>query len=175
VVGLIAWLAVLAMQRAHELGLSARHERVLRSRGAVEYGRSHFPWMVLLHAAFPLALIAEVLWQGERPPRLWPWCLVVLALATALRAWSMAALGERWTTRVLVVPGTAPLRRGPYRWFRHPSYLAAALELAAAPLLFGAWRTALAFSALNLPLMVARARVEARALEASSAPAFRSP
>jgi methyltransferase len=102
-------------------------------------------------------------------------CLVALALAAALRAWSMAALGDRWTTRVMVVPGTAPLRRGPYCWFRHPSYLAAALELAAAPLLFGAWRTALAFSALNLPLMLARARVEARALEAESAPAPRSP
>jgi methyltransferase len=148
---------------------------VLRARGAVEYGRAHYPWMVLLHAAFPLALIAEVLWLGARPPRLWPLCLVALALAAALRAWSMAALGDRWTTRVMVVPGTAPLRRGPYRWFRHPSYLAAALELAAAPLLFGAWRTALAFSALNLPLMLARARVEARALEAESAPAPRSP
>ena len=147
---------------------------MLRARGAIEHGRAHYPWIVVLHAALPLALIAEVLWLGARPPRLWPCFLAVLALAAALRAWSMAALGGSWTTRVLIVPGTVPTRRGPYRWFPHPSYLAAAFELAAAPLMFGAWRTALAFSVLNLPLMLVRARTESRALGGGSAGALRS-
>jgi methyltransferase len=130
----------------------------------VEWGRALHPWIVALHVAFPLALLSEVLQGGARPTSLWPLWLVMLALAEALRLWSMAALGELWTTRVLVVPGTARVRSGPYRWLAHPSYLAAALELAAAPLMFGAWRTALAFSLANLPLMIARARIEARAL-----------
>jgi methyltransferase len=129
--------------------------------------------MVALHASFPISLATEVVWGGARPPWLWPLALAVLVLASVLRAWSMAALGELWTTRVLVPPGTVRLRGGPYRWFTHPSYLAAALELAAAPLMFGAWRTALAFSLANLPLMVARVRAESRAL--GPAQAVRSP
>ena len=117
-----------------------------------------------LHAAFPLALIAEVVLGGTRLHRLWPLWLALLVAAAALRAWSMAALGELWTTRVLVPPDTVRIRTGPFRWLAHPSYLAAALELAAAPLMFGAWRTALAFSLANLPLWIARARTEERAL-----------
>jgi methyltransferase len=124
--------------------------------------------MVALHTAFPVSLAAEVLWGGARPPRLWPAELAVLVFSSALRAWSMSALGELWTTRLLVPPGTVRVRGGPYRWFAHPSYLAAALELAAAPLMFGAWRTALAFSLANLPLMAARVRAESRALGPAS-------
>lgn len=118
-----------------------------------------------LHAAFPVALTIEVLWGAARPPAAWPLALTALAGAAALRAWSMAALGELWTARVLVVPGGERIRRGPYRWFAHPSYLAATIELAAAPLMFGAWRTALALSLVNAPLLLARVRAEARALD----------
>ena len=136
----------------------------MRARGAVESGRALYPWLVAVHAAFPLALIAEILLGGARPFGLWPLWLAALAAAAALRAWSMAALGELWTTRVLVPPGTVRVHTGPYRWLDHPSYFAAALELAAAPLLFGAWRTALAFSLANLPVLIARVRAESRAL-----------
>ena len=76
----------------------------------------------------------------------------------------MRALGERWTTRVLVVPGEPPVRHGIYRWLRHPNYLAVAIELIAAPLMFGAWRTAIAGSLANLILLGVRIRCEDRAL-----------
>ncbi|MGH7741244.1 MAG: isoprenylcysteine carboxylmethyltransferase family protein [Candidatus Eiseniibacteriota bacterium] len=148
----------------HELRVSTQHARALRARGAVESGRGHYPLLVVLHTAFPIALAAEVIEGGARPPRLWPLALAALAIAAALRAWSMAALGELWTARVLVPPGAARVHRGPYRWLAHPSYLAAAIELAAAPLMFGAWRTALALSLLNVPLLAARVRCERRAL-----------
>jgi methyltransferase len=146
---LAAFIVVYATQRLLELRLSARNARSLLARGGVEHGRRHFPLFVAIHTLLPFALIGEVLWLGARPPAYWPLMLGVCVLAQALRAWSMTALGDTWTARVIVIPGVPLIRRGPYRWFAHPSYLAATLELAALPLLFGAVRTACLFTALN--------------------------
>jgi len=93
--------------------------------------------------------------------------------AQALRWWAVASLGDRWSTRVVVLPGAAPVTRGPYRWLRHPNYLAVILEVACLPLTYGAWRTALAFSAANAALLGVRIRAEERALGAGWAEAFR--
>jgi len=159
---LAAFLALLAVQRGAEVAQSAANSRRLRARGAVEHGRGHYPLLVALHVLWPLGLLAEVLGANARPWRSWPLWLLLLLAAQGLRFAAMAALGERWTTRVLVLPGEPLLRRGPYRWLRHPSYVAVTLELVAAPLLFGAWRTALAASAVNLALLAVRVRVEER-------------
>ena len=159
---LAAFLALLAVQRGAEVAQSAANSRRLRARGAVEHGRGHYPLLVALHVLWPLGLIAEVLGANARPWRSWPLWLLLLLAAQGLRFAAMAALGERWTTRVLVLPGEPLLRRGPYRWLRHPSYVAVTLELVAAPLLFGAWRTALAAAAGNLALLAVRVRVEER-------------
>ena len=165
------YLAVLGVQRLHELRLSARHARALIARGAVESGPGQMRWLVVIHAAMPLSLIAEVLWGGARPPALWPIPLAALVLAAALRLASMRALGELWTARVLVVPDMPRVRHGIYAVLAHPSYLAAAVELAAGPLMFGAWRTALAMSLLNAPLIAARIRCESGALADAAGPA----
>lgn len=164
VAGLAAFLAYLALERALELALSARHARRLLARGAREHGRGHFPALVVMHALFPVALVAEVLALGARPGRLTALGLALFAAAQLLRAASMRALGVFWTARVLVLDGAPLVRSGPYRWLRHPSYLAVAVELLAAPLMFGAWRTALVFTAANLLLLRTRIRCEERAL-----------
>ena len=162
---LALFLAYLAVERIAELRLSARHARALRPRGAVEYGRSHFPWFVALHTLFPLALVAEVAWGNIRPGRLWPLWLGLFAAAQLLRFVSIRALGEYWNARVWVVPGMKPIRRGPYRYLSHPNYVAVVCELFSAPMMFGAWRTAVVVSILNLILLRNRIRVENRALE----------
>ena len=168
---LAAFLACLVAQRTGELVLSARHARRLFARGARERGRGHFPLLVVLHTLFPLALIGEVLALHERPGPLAPLWVTLWLGAQGLRWAAMRALGERWTTRVLVLPGVPLVRRGPYRWMRHPNYLAVVVELLAAPLMFGAWRTALAFSAANLFALRVRIRCEERALaDAVAAP-----
>jgi len=161
---------LVALQRLAELALSRRHERRLRSRGAVEVGGGHYPWMVALHAAFLAFCLAEVWWLG-RPfvPALAAIALVVLLAATGLRAWTLRTLGARWTTRVLVLPGEPLVAGGPYRFLRHPNYLAVVLELAALPLVHTAWATAVVFSALNLVLLRVRIGVEERALYGSGA------
>jgi methyltransferase len=139
---LALFLVVLAVQRVGELLHAARNTRRLVARGAREHGAGHFPLIVLVHVLFPLCLVAEVLVLGARPGALWPLWLAVWLSAQALRYAAVRALGERWSVRILALPGEPLVRRGPYRYLRHPNYVAVVVELLAAPLMFGAWRTA---------------------------------
>ncbi len=161
---LAAFILLLAGERLIELALSARHARRLRARGAVEHGRGHFPLLVALHVLLFPALAFEVLGLGARPGAAWPLWLALFLAAQGLRFASLWALGPRWTVRVLVVPGEPPVRRGVYRFLRHPNYVAVAVELLAGPLLFGAWRTAVLATLANLVAMALRIPVEERAL-----------
>ncbi len=168
--GLALYLGVWLVQRTLELLWSRRNLQRVLERGAREYGAAHFPYFVVLHATYPLALTAEV-FSDAAPGPFWPVWLVVWLVAQVLRASAIHALGDRWNVRIVVVPGEAPVRRGIYRWFRHPNYLAVLLEFIAAPLMFGAWRTAVAFSLLNALALRVRIPVEERALrEANEAP-----
>lgn len=162
--GTIAFASALVAERLFELRVSARHASVLRARGAVEYGRGHFPLLVLVHTLLPLGMIAEVAWLDARPGPWWPLWAALFALAQALRYAAIRELGPFWNVRVLVVPGAGLVRTGPYRFLRHPNYLGVVIELVAAPMLFGAWRTALLVSLLNALALTLRIRCEERAL-----------
>lgn len=159
-------LAVLIAERLMELVVSRRNERRAIARGGVEAGAGHYPWMVLLHTAFLIACPLEVFWL-DRPfvPALGFTMLALLVGTMALRYWTIATLGDRWTTRILCVPGLAPVTGGPFRFLRHPNYLAVILEIAALPLVHGAWMSALTFSVANGFLLRVRIRTEERALE----------
>jgi len=159
-------IAVIAIQRMWELRVSRRHLRALKARGAIEVGAAHYPWMVALHTAFLLACVAEV-WLLDRPwrPAVALVAISVLGLALALRWWTLWTLGNRWTTRVVVVPDEDLVTTGPYRWLRHPNYLAVVLEIAAIPMVHFAWLTATVFSFANLILLSMRIRIEERALD----------
>ncbi|PWB73975.1 MAG: hypothetical protein C3F15_08595 [Holophagae bacterium] len=158
-------IGLVAAERVAELGLAHRNDTALRAAGGVEEGSAAYPWMVALHTAFLIACVAEV-WCLRTPwiPALGAAMLLAMACAMGLRAWTVAALGPRWTTRVLVVPGSLPVTSGPYRLLRHPNYLAVAVEVAALPLIHAAWITAVAFSVLNGMLLRERIRVEDAAL-----------
>jgi methyltransferase len=158
-----------AAARRVELALAERHRRSLLARGAVEVGAGHYPAMVLLHAAWLVACPLEV-WLLDRPfrPVLGWSALAAFLAAMALRYWVIATLGERWTTRVLVLPGAAPVAAGPYRFTRHPNYLAVIVEIAALPLVHGAWLSAVAFSLANALLLRVRIAAEERGLAAVS-------
>jgi len=158
-------VAAVALQRLFELALSRRHTRWALAHGGVEQGQGHFRWMALLHAAFLIACVAEVARAGEPlDPRLALPMLALLLLAQALRLWTMRTLGPLWNARVIVVPGQPRVATGPYRFFRHPGYLAVAIEIVALPMIGAAWRTALLFTLLNAWLLAVRIRCEERAL-----------
>ena len=161
-------LAVIACERVAELAVSARHANALLRRGGVEYGLGHFPVMIVLHAGLIVGCVLEPL-LGHRAfiPALGLPMLAVTVLANALRWWCIATLGERWTARVIVLPGAPLVRAGPYRWFAHPNYVAVIIEGAALPLTGSAWITACAFTVLNGVLLTVRIRCEAHALAAA--------
>jgi methyltransferase len=157
-------VGLVALQRLLELRLSRRHERILRARGAVERGREHYPLMVGMHVLWLISTLVEGLLRGPGLPTYWPIPLLLFLFVQPLRYWIIFTLGEYWNTRVLVVPGTKLVRRGPYRYLRHPNYVVVAVEIAAFPLIFGAWITALVFSILDAALLYVRIREENRAL-----------
>lgn len=161
----LIFLALLGAERVGEVLLSRRNVAWALRRGGAEFGRRHFRWMVLLHAGFLPACALEA-WALNRPfiPALgFPMLAVVLA-AQGLRYWAVATLGRRWSVRVIALPGEPAVTRGPYRFVRHPNYLAVILEGIAVPLTHTAWLTALVFTALNLPLLGVRIRCEEAAL-----------
>ncbi len=156
-----AILGLVAGQRLAELVIASRNTRALMARGAVEAGASHYPYIVAVHAGWLLALAG---WVAMHMPRINLPLLVVFAGLQAARLWILWSLGPFWTTRIITLPGAPLVRRGPYRFLRHPSYLVVALEVAVLPLVFGAWAVAAIFSALNAAMLIARVRIENRAL-----------
>jgi methyltransferase len=160
----MSWLflviGLVAVQRLGELLWSRRNEKRLRDAGAIEVGRRHYPLLVLLHAGWLAAMLLLI--PPETPPH--PGLLAAYVAVQGLRLWTMASLGRFWTTRILTVPGVPLVRRGPYRWLRHPNYLVVVAEIALLPLVFGALWIALIFSALNLILLAVRIGVEEAAL-----------
>jgi methyltransferase len=164
-----ALLAVIACERLAELVVSARHANALLRRGGTEYGFGHFPVMIALHVALLAGCVLEPL-LGHRTfvPALGFPMLAVTLLANGLRWWCITTLGERWTARVIVLPGAPLVRSGPYRWLAHPNYVAVIIEGAALPLTGSAWITAGAFTAANAALLTVRIRCETAALAAAA-------
>lgn len=169
----LAFLALFGAERVAELLLSRRNARIALSRGGAESGARHFRWMAAVHALFLPACAAEVLLLHRPFPGALGWgCAGAALAAQALRWWAVASLGWRWNVRVIVVPSEAPVRRGPYRFLRHPNYVAVAVEMICVPLAHGAFLSAAVFSLLNALLLRVRIRVEEQALGASWEQAF---
>ena len=152
-------LAAVTLQRLGELWLSNRNTRRLLAKGAREVGASHYPLIVAVHTLWLISLW----WLALRRPvdTFWLGAFILLELA---RIWVLASLGNRWTTRIIVLPDAPLLRRGPYRWVSHPNYLVVVAEIATLPLVFGLWHVALIFSVLNAAILTVRISAENRAL-----------
>lgn len=160
--GAAQWLVLaVGLLRLGELVYAHRNTKRLLNRGGQEQGAGHYPLFVGLHATWLGAIFATV--PSEAPPSL-P-LAGIFGVLVAARFWTIASLGPYWTTRVITLPAEPLVRRGPYRFFRHPNYLIVAGEIAVLPLIFGAWRIALLFSLLNAALLWQRVRVEGKALE----------
>jgi methyltransferase len=166
----LALVALVAAERLLELFLSRRNAARAFARGGYETEpRALYALLVAGHTLFLAACALEVQ-LARRPflPALGAAMLALVAGAMALRYWAVSALGDRWNTRIIVVPGEPVVAGGPYRYLRHPNYLAVLVEAFALPLVHTAWATALAATAGNALLLAVRIRGEERALERAS-------
>ncbi len=149
-------LALVLVERLFELWLAKRNTERLLAEGGEERGGEHYPYIVLLHAAW---LGTLVLVTPDDAPVDFAWVTVYLILQVA-RAWVIASLGRFWTTRIITLRGAPLINAGPYRYVRHPNYLVVAGEIAVLPLVFGEWQIALVFTLLNALALRERIRVE---------------
>ena len=165
-VGFLTIVAALVVQRLFELRLSRLNEAHILAQGGREHAPGHFGWMKGLHTGWFVAMAAEVLWL-KRPlkPLLALSALVFFLVGQSLRYAAIRTLGSRWTVRIMTLPGAPPVDWGIYRYLRHPNYLGVILEMAAVPLLHGAYLTSLLFSLANTLLLHVRIRAEERALD----------
>ena len=161
----IALILLIAVERLVELVVSKRNIAWSLAHGGREFGAGHYPAMVALHTGLLVGAVVEVV-VADRPflPWLgWPMLAIVVA-AQSLRWWCIGTLGRRWNTKIVVIAAVPLVRTGPYRWFRHPNYVAVIAEGIALPLVHTAWVTALVFTVLNAWLLTVRIRTENSAL-----------
>lgn len=156
-------ILAVAAERLVELVVSRRNLAWARLRGGREHGFGHYPFMVFLHVGLLVAALFEAAHRSFLPALGWP-MLAVVVLAQVLRWWCIIILGPRWNTRIIVVPGLPLVARGPYRWMRHPNYVAVVLEGIALPLVHTAWITAVVFTVANAGLLWLRISTENAAL-----------
>ncbi|HET9160042.1 MAG TPA: isoprenylcysteine carboxylmethyltransferase family protein [Caulobacteraceae bacterium] len=155
-------LGLVIGQRLSELVIARRNTRRLLARGGREIGRQHYPLFIVLHAAWIAAMAIFI------PYDRWPYMplIVVYLLLQLARVWVITSLGPYWTTRIITLDGAPIVKRGPYRFIKHPNYLVVGMEILTLPLAFQAWWIAIVFTVLNTALIGYRISVEERALSA---------
>lgn len=167
----VVLVGLLGLQRLVELLVARRHSAVIVAAGFQEVASRQMPFFVALHAGFLVALVGEIFLYGSIwAPRSLVWA-AAFAAAQGLRYWCLHSLGRFWNTRIYVRADMNLVRKGPYSRIRHPNYVAVAFEFSSFPLIVGAWRTALAFSALNLAMMFWRIPTEEKAIRQWATPA----
>lgn len=172
---LLAYLCLVtavAVERALEVAISRRNLTHLLARGGVVVERGSYRAAVAIQVAWLAACAVEtVALRRPSAAALAAPMLLLLAAAMALRYAAVGALGDRWTMAITAVPGEPPVTAGPYRWLRHPNYLAVAVEGFALPLVHGAWLTATVLGSAIALLARRRGRIEEDALAGAAVPA----
>ncbi|WP_243290832.1 isoprenylcysteine carboxylmethyltransferase family protein [Bacillus sp. FJAT-47783] len=158
-------VSLLVIQRLIELQIASINERVMKKKGAQEFGKAHYPFIVLIHILFLLSFIIEVTYFNKSISPYWYVLIPILLFAQFIRYWSIFTLGPFWNTKIIVLRNAKVKVKGPYQFIRHPNYVAVVMEIALIPLLFQAIWTAIIFTLLNGVILFIRIREEERALK----------
>ncbi|WP_159517175.1 isoprenylcysteine carboxyl methyltransferase family protein [Sunxiuqinia indica] len=159
----VLFISFLILLRLSELLIARRNEIWLRANGAVEYGKKHYPFIVLLHLAFMLSLVIEYLLKPTETP---DYFLLALLLALiAVKMHIIYSLGRYWNTKILHIAGVPLVRKGLYKYFKHPNYFIVISEIAVIPLIFHLYVTAIVFSVLNAIMLFIRIKAENKILK----------
>jgi methyltransferase len=155
------FMSFFILQRISELAFARKNEKWLRSQGAVEYGKSHYPLILLLHSSFIGSLFGEYLYRHEPP--IDPVFLILFIVLLSAKIWVISSLGRYWNTKILRIPDSEPIRSGPYRFLKHPNYVIVVLEFIVVPMVFHLYYTLAIFTVLNAIMLGVRIRSEEKA------------
>lgn len=156
------FISFLILLRLVELLVAKRNEKWLRENGAVEYGKKHYPVIVLLHVGFFVSLIIEYLSKSPQTPV--DILLFIFLALIVLKIQIISSLGKYWNTKIFHISGVPLVRKGLYKYFKHPNYFIVICEIAIIPLIFHLYVTAIVFSLLNAAMLSVRIREENKIL-----------
>ncbi|MDB5009638.1 MAG: Isoprenylcysteine carboxyl methyltransferase family protein [Mucilaginibacter sp.] len=154
----IPFILFVIVQRLSELYIARKNEKWLLQNGAIEYGQSHYPYIVAMHTLFIISIITEYILSTDRSINYIFLLLFILVLL--FKFWALSSLGKYWNTKIYRIPGVYPVKKGPYKLFKHPNYMEVVCEIAIIPLVFNLYYTAIIFSVLNAIMLSVRIKVE---------------
>ncbi len=158
-------IGFVVLQRLIELLIAKKNEKKSLAAGGIEYDKSGYKIIVVMHILFFISLFAEYYYSERVLNKFWIIFLILFIAAQGLRYWAIISLGSMWNTRIIIVPGSPLVKHGPYKYFKHPNYMAVITELAVIPFMFSCFITAVVFSSVNLFLLKRRIEIEENVLE----------
>ena len=158
----VLW-SLLIVQRIYELYLSNKHKREMKILGAIQYDLKGYKFIVVMHISFFVCMVIENLYHGHINQFSYS-LFVVFVLAQLLRYWAIVSLGKFWNTKIIVLREVIIIKKGPYKYFKHPNYAAVIIEFFSIPLIFSLYYCAIIFSTLNLFVLFRRIKIEEKAL-----------
>ncbi|WP_249365486.1 isoprenylcysteine carboxyl methyltransferase family protein [Cytobacillus citreus] len=159
------FITVIIFQRVFELLIAKRNERQMKRRGALEFGQSHYKFIVFVHSMFFVSFIIEVICFNKELSSSWAVLLILFLFTQAGRIWALFSLGSYWNTKIIVLPYADIVKKGPYRFMKHPNYTIVAIEFIIIPFMFQAYLTAVLFTILNAIILFIRIPAEEKALK----------
>jgi methyltransferase len=159
----IFFISFIILLRIGELLLSKSNEKWLLQNGAVEYGKKHYPFIVALHVLFLISMLVE--YYIKQPSSYSLFLLIFYFLLVAFKVWVLLSLGKFWNTKIYRVANISLVKKGPYKYFKHPNYIIVILEIAVIPLIFHLYCTAIIFTLLNAIMLFVRIKEEDKALK----------
>ena len=156
------FMSFLIFLRIAELLFSKKNEKWLLQNGAIESGKSHYPFMVMLHTLFIFSLVYEYTTQSNTSYS--SFLMILYFLTILVKIWVISALGSFWNTKIFHIPHIQPIKKGIYRYIKHPNYVIVIIEIALIPMIFHLYYTALIFSILNALMLYVRIKEENKVL-----------
>jgi methyltransferase len=159
----VLFISFIILLRIGELILSKRNERWLVKNGAIEFGEKHYPYIVSLHILFFISLIFE--YSRQQTPSYNILLIIIYLLLVAFKAWVILSLGKFWNTKIYHIQNIPLIKKGPYKYFKHPNYAVVIAEIAVIPLAFHLYFTAIAFTLINMIMLYVRIKEENKVLQ----------
>jgi methyltransferase len=156
---------IIISQRIVELFIARHNENWMKKKGAIEFGSNHYRYIVLMHILFFISFFFEKIFLNRALSPLWPLILFLFIIVQLVRVWAIASLGRYWNTKIIVLANAKVIKRGPYRYIKHPNYFVVSIEFIVIPILFSAYFTAIIFTIVNIIILSIRIPEEERALQ----------